>query len=107
MPSAIHFHSLKARDPTRTAQQVFDHRRGNAERLGYLKLILRQSGKDRSFTVAADFGKPLWINNHGAPYGNQIGADFDGPLGIPAGFNPAACHDRTAASYDAGKFRDR
>ena len=97
---------LKPRDPTWAAQQVFDHSRRNAQSSGYLALILRQSRKDRCFTLASDFGKPLWINHHGASDRNQIGAQFDRPLGIHARFDPAACHDRTAARYDAGKFRD-
>src|SRR5215472_6643456 len=99
-------HALKTRDPTWTAQQVFDHSRRNAQRFGYLELILRQSRKDRCFTLASNFAKPLWINHHGASYRNQIGPQFDRPLGICARFNPTAGHDRTAACNDAGKFDD-
>ena len=47
---------LKTRDPTWTAQQIFDHSRRDAQSLGYLEFILRQSRKDRCFTLAADFG---------------------------------------------------
>src|SRR4030095_7284293 len=59
------------------------------------------------FTLASDFGKPLRINHHSASYGNQISSQFDRPLGIHARLDPPACHDRTAARYNAGKFRNR
>ena len=97
---------LKPRDPAWTAQQVFDHSRRNAQSSGYLEFILRQSRKDRCFTLASDFGKPLRIDYHGASYRNQIGSQPGRALGIHAGLDPAAGHDRAAAGYDAGECRD-
>ena len=79
---------LKARDPAGAAQQVLDHARRNAQSLGYLEFILRQSRKDRCFTLTLDFGKLLWINHHSASYGNQISSHFDRPLSVFARFNP-------------------